>query len=92
MEIVTPHRIGVNERHGHLAAGLGIIQAFSYCLSPFLQQGRMVEILQAWHPAGYPLHLVYPHNRHVTQRLRVFIEWLVACFPAKVAGEGESGT
>lgn len=94
-EIVTPHRIGINESNGHLAAGLaglGIIQTFSYCLMPFLQQGRMVEILQAWRPAGYPFHLVYPQNRHVTQRLRVFIDWLVACFPAKVAGEGESGT
>ncbi|GME43176.1 hypothetical protein ACJ2_28680 [Pantoea sp. QMID2] len=52
----------------------------------------MVEILRDRHPAGYPFHLVYPQNRHVTQRLRVFIDWLLASFPARVAGEGESGT
>jgi len=45
-----------------------------------------------WRPAGYPFHLVYPQNRHVTQRLRVFIDWLVTRFPERVAGEVESGT
>jgi hypothetical protein len=28
----------------------------------------------------------------LTQRFRVFIDWLVECFPARVAGEGKSGT
>ncbi|SJZ47749.1 DNA-binding transcriptional regulator, LysR family [Pantoea eucalypti] len=93
IEITSAHRIGVNESNAHLAAGLaglGIIQTFSYSLSSILRQGDMVEILRDWRPAGYPFHLVYPQNRHVTQRLRVFIDWLVACFPARVAGE--SGT
>lgn len=95
VEITSAHRIGVNESNGHLAAGLaglGIIQTFSYSLSSILRRGEMVEILRDWRPAGYPFHLVYPQNRHVTQRLRVFIDWLVARFPARVAGEGESGT
>jgi len=95
IEIISAHRIGVNESNGHLAAGLaglGIIQTFSYSLSSILRRGEMVEILRDWRPAGYPFHLVYPQNRHVTQRLRVFIDWLVARFPERVAGEGESGT
>ncbi|MCJ7926036.1 MAG: LysR family transcriptional regulator [Pantoea vagans] len=95
VEITSAHRIGVNESNGHLAAGLaglGIIQTFSYSLSAILRRGEMVEILRDWRPAGYPFHLVYPQNRHVTQRLRVFIDWLVASFPERVAGEGESGT
>jgi len=95
IEITSAHRIGVNESNAHLAAGLaglGIIQTFNYSLSLILRQGEMVEILHDWRPAGYPFHLVYPQNRHVTQRLRVFIDWLVECFPARVAGEGKSGT
>lgn len=91
IEIKSAHRIGVNESNAHLAAGLaglGIIQTFSYSLGALLQQGEMVEILRDWRPAGYPFHLVYPQNRHVTHRLRVFIDWLVDCFPARVAGEG----
>jgi len=27
---------------------------------------------------------VYPHHRHVTHRLRVFIDWLVEHFPERL--------
>lgn len=86
-EIKLEHRIGVNESNAHLAAalaGLGIIQTFRYAAGPALADGSLVEILQQWRPAPYPFHVVYPQNRHVTHRLRVFIDWLVECFPARV--------
>lgn len=88
-ELKLEHRIGVNESNAHLAAcvaGLGIIQTFSYAAGAALRDGTLVEILADWRPAPYPFHVVYPHNRYVTHRLRVFIDWLVECFPAKVAG------
>ncbi|EJN08903.1 LysR family transcriptional regulator [Herbaspirillum sp. YR522] len=86
-EIKVEHRIGVNESNAHLAAalaGLGIIQTFRYAAGPALADGALVEILPQWRPAPYPFHVVYPQNRHVTHRLRVFIDWLVECFPARV--------
>ncbi|MGY5958024.1 LysR family transcriptional regulator [Kosakonia sp. BK9b] len=89
-DIKIEHRIGVNESNAHLAAGLaglGIIQTFSYALGPSLKSGALVEILSAWRPAPYPFHVVYPQNRHVTHRLRVFIDWLLASFPQRVSGE-----
>ncbi len=88
-ELKLEHRIGVNESNAHLAAcmaGLGIIQTFSYAAGAALRDGALVEILADWRPAPYPFHVVYPQNRYVTHRLRVFIDWLVECFPAKVAG------
>ncbi|MFS2124121.1 LysR family transcriptional regulator [Pseudomonas sp. Pseusp97] len=88
-ELKLEHRIGVNESNAHLAAcvaGLGIVQTFSYAAGAALRDGTLVEILADWRPAPYPFHVVYPHNRYVTHRLRVFIDWLVECFPAKVAG------
>lgn len=87
-ELKIEHRIGVNESNAHLAAcvaGLGIIQTFSYAAGAALRDGTLVEILPDWRPAPYPFHVVYPHNRYVTHRLRVFIDWLVECFPSKVA-------
>jgi DNA-binding transcriptional LysR family regulator len=86
-EIRIEHRIGVNESNAHLAAalaGLGIIQTFRYAAGPALADGSLVEVLPQWRPAPYPFHVVYPQNRHVTHRLRVFIDWLVECFPARV--------
>ncbi|MFV3370621.1 LysR family transcriptional regulator [Pseudomonas sp. NY15435] len=88
-ELKLEHRIGVNESNAHLAAcvaGLGIIQTFSYAAGAALRDGTLVEILADWRPATYPFHVVYPHNRYVTHRLRVFIDWLVECFPTRVAG------
>lgn len=83
-EIKVEHRVGVNESNGHMAAGLaglGIIQTFAYAARPALADGTLVEILKPWRPAPYPFHVVYPQNRHVPHRLRVFIDWLVETLP-----------
>lgn len=86
-EIKVAHRVGVNESNAHLAAGLavlGIIQTFSYSANSALREGTLVEILKEWRPAVYPFHVVYPQNRHVPQRLRVFIDWLLEGFAQRV--------
>jgi len=56
--------------------------------SPALREGSLVEILAKWRPPSYPFHVVYPRNRYLTHRLRVFIDWLLECFPARVHGIG----
>jgi len=88
LEIKVEHRMGVNESNAHLAAGLaglGIIQTFAYAAGPAIRDGRLVEVLKKWRPAAYPFHVVYPQNRHLTHRLRVFIDWLTETFPAQLA-------
>lgn len=92
-EIKIDHRVGINESNAHLAAcaaGLGIVQTFGYAAASQLRSGTLVEILQAWRPARYPFQLVYPQARHVTHRLRVFMDWLLDAFPARVAECPES--
>lgn len=89
VEIKVEHRVGINESNAHLAAavaGLGIVQTFSYCAAKHLRDGSLVEILADWRPDGFPFHVVYPQNRHLTQRLRVFIDWLTERFPQRVSG------
>lgn len=88
-ELKTEPHLGINESNAHIAAGeagLGIVQTFTYSLKPALASGKLVEILAAWRPAPYPFHVVYARHRHVPPRLRVFIEWLAAVFPAAVQG------
>ena len=83
-EIKAEHRLGINESNGHLAAavaGLGLVQTFGYAAASALQSKALVEVLQPWRPATYPFHVVYPDNRHVSPRLRVFIDWLVEMMP-----------
>ncbi len=87
IEIKVEHRMGVNESNAHLAAcvaGLGIVQTFSYAAEQALRDGSLVEILKPWRPSPYPFHVVYPQTRHVTHRLRVFIDWVVEVFPSRL--------
>ncbi|WP_250517179.1 LysR family transcriptional regulator [Caballeronia sp. INDeC2] len=92
IEIKVEHRIGINESNAHLAAavaGLGIIQTFAYAARSALRDGTLVEVMKKWRPPLYPFHVVYPQNRHVTHRLRVFIDWLLERFPERVRGTGK---
>lgn len=87
LEIKTDHHVGVNESNAHLAAaiaGLGIVQTFTYAATSAIEQGTLVEILRPWRPSPYPFHVVYPQNRHMTHRLRVFIDWLLESFPERI--------
>lgn len=90
LELRIEHRMGVNESNAHLAAGLaglGIVQTFAYAAKADVQAGKLQEILAPWRPAPYPFHVVYPQTRHLTHRLRVFIDWLVEVFRAAIAAD-----
>ena len=92
-ELRIESRMGVNESNAHLAAclaGLGIVQTFAYAAQADLRAGRLQEILAPWRPAPYPFHVVYPQTRHLTHRLRVFIDWLVDVFPEGIAPSSEA--
>lgn len=87
IEVRGEHRIGINESNAHLAAGLaglGIVQTFRYCADQALADGTLVEVLAGWRQPVFPFHVVYPQSRHLTQRLRVFIDWLAETFPQRV--------
>ncbi len=85
MDVVGTRTVGANESNAHLAAGLaglGIIQTFVYTAKPHLESGALVPILENWQPPPYPFHVVYPPNRYVSNRLRVFIDWIADRFSA----------
>lgn len=85
MEVAGARAVGVNESNAHVAAGvagLGVIQTFRYAAAPHLASGALVEILEKWQPAPYPFYVVYPSNRYVSNRLRVFIDWTAGLFSA----------
>ncbi|MBC3916437.1 LysR family transcriptional regulator [Undibacterium sp. CY18W] len=83
IEINEAHAFGVNESSAHLAAGLaglGIIHTFSYMAQTHIDNGRLLPILEDWKPQAYPFYVVYPPNRHLSNRLRVFIDWIADRF------------
>ena len=70
--------IAVNESSAMAAAGLaglGIIRSNAVVAGPYLASGRLRVVLPEWDAGALPLFLVYPPNRHVSAKLRVFIDW-----------------
>lgn len=83
VEVIGNSVLSVNESNAHIAAGLaglGVIHTFTYAVQPYIESGALVPILQDWRPAPYPFHVAYPPNRHLNNRVRVFIDWLVEHF------------
>lgn len=91
IEYVGRQSMGVNESNAHFAAGLaglGVIQTFAYSANAAIARGELIPVLETWQPEGYPFYLVYPPDRHMSQRLRVFIEWACEKFAAGVGASG----
>lgn len=63
--------------------GLGIIQVPKYSLIEDLQNGRLVPVLPQFPPGSMPVSLLYPRNRQLSPRVRVFIDWVVKEFAAR---------
>jgi LysR family transcriptional regulator for bpeEF and oprC len=62
------------------ATGAGIIQLLSSSLNPPIQSGLLVPILKDWESAGPPVYVVYPQNRHLSPKVRAFVDFVVSLF------------
>ncbi len=73
-------QLSVDDGNACLAAGLaglGIICLPTYMTAAHVRAGELVPLLAEWQLPTMPLHLVFAPNRHVSHRLRVFIDWMV---------------
>jgi DNA-binding transcriptional LysR family regulator len=83
LELTPTHRLVVNDTNAYVAAGLagiGIIQAPTYCVNAAIAEGRLVALLEDWSTSSIPVHVIYPPNRYLSAKVRVFIDWIVALF------------
>lgn len=79
--VKVQHSVGTNDADTYMALalqGLGIAQfPRSQLVQEAIAAGKLVPILQAWQPSSFPLYVVYPRNRHLNARVRVFVDWVV---------------
>ena len=81
--VQLPGNLAVNDSTAYMnagLAGLGIIQMASYSMQPHLDEGRLELLLQDWTSSPLPVHVVYPQNRHLSAKVRVFVEWVADLF------------
>jgi DNA-binding transcriptional LysR family regulator len=80
-----PAPVTVNAAESLVVAGrlgLGLIQVPRYHIESDLARGILVPVLPDFPPTPTPVSLLYPPNRQLSPRVRVFIDWLVHAFDA----------
>ncbi|MCU6616806.1 LysR family transcriptional regulator [Achromobacter mucicolens] len=58
-------------------AGAGLFQTYRFVVEDDLREGRLTEVLQQHGGSTRPFVLLYPHARHVSRRVRAFVDFLV---------------
>ncbi len=80
VEVQGRYTVGFDDGNAYLAAalaGLGVVALPSYMAEPHVVRGELLPLLQDWQLPPMPMHVMFPPNRHMSQRLRVFIDWVV---------------
>jgi DNA-binding transcriptional LysR family regulator len=61
-----------------LNAGGGLYQTYRFAAAEALQRGDIVEVLQRYGGRSRPFSILYPQNRHLSARVRAFVDFLRA--------------
>ena len=83
IDMPMPGVIALNDSNAYVRAGLaglGIIQMADYLMLQHVATGGMVRVLGDWSSDPLPVHVVYPQNRHLSAKVRVFVEWVSELF------------
>lgn len=83
VEVAGRYRLSVNESNAMAAAalaGLGIARMPAFTAMPLIERGELVRVLPDWKGETIPLYVVYPPNRHLSAKVRAFVEWVADLF------------
>jgi len=75
--------VSVNDADAYVTCGVegfGLIQPARYQVMDYLQSGTLVEVLPDFKPMPMPISAVYPHSRHLSPKVRVFVDWIAELF------------
>lgn len=79
-----PSRFSINETEAYLQCGLeglGLIQLSEFVALPYLETGRLKEVLANARCSPVPISLVYPNGRRASAAVKAFVDWIVEIFP-----------
>ena len=65
------------------AEGVGIAFEPDFIVSPMIKAARLVPILKNFQPPPFPIYAIYPSRRHLSAKVRSFVDFLVARFADK---------
>ncbi len=82
-ELYGPYQLSVNEANAMttaVLAGLGVTQIARLGAEKLLADGLLTEILADWSHPPIPIYVVYPPNRHLSAKVRAFVDWAADLF------------
>ncbi len=89
------YMLAVDDGNAYLTAGiagLGMLWLPAYMAQEALANGQLLPLFEDWQMEPMPLYIAYPPNRHVSLKLRVFIDWVVELMAQHAAGYNSRAT
>ncbi|WP_137806400.1 LysR family transcriptional regulator [Pseudomonas sp. G(2018)] len=71
--------LAVDDGNAYIAAGLagmGVLWLPDYMSRPHLARGELLPLFEDWRLDPMPIYVAFPPNRHISRKVRVFIEWV----------------
>ncbi|UXZ99034.1 LysR family transcriptional regulator [Pseudomonas phytophila] len=71
--------LAVDDGNAYLAAGLagmGVLWLPDYMAKQHVASGELVPLFKSWRMEPMPLYVAFPPNRHISIKVRVFIDWV----------------
>src|SRR5690606_23831609 len=81
--VTVTGRVEVNSPNATRAAalaGLGFARVPYLTVRKDIEEGRLVTLLEDYEPNGQAIHVVYPSRRHLSGKVRAFVDHLVNWF------------
>ncbi len=83
VEFFGQRRLAINDSDACVQAalaGLGLAQLPEFILRRDVAAGRLVPVLENYAAEMPPLCILYPQNRHLSSKVRAFVEWSAELF------------
>jgi LysR family transcriptional regulator for bpeEF and oprC len=58
-------------------AGEGLVQLHTYMAEPYLKSGQLVQVLSKYAAPGPPISVLFPSNRHLSPKVRIFVDFVI---------------
>lgn len=81
VQAVFPGYLALEDENSYVSAaesGLGIAQMPAFIVKEAMERGTLELVLADWLPEPSALNVVYPQSRHLSRRVRAFVDWLSA--------------
>lgn len=80
LQIKGRYALAVDDGNAYLAAGLaglGVLWLPAYMSQAYEARGELVPLFEGWRMDPMPMYVAFAPNRHISTKLRVFIDWVV---------------